>query len=159
MVALSLFWSYKTFSIKNIYFRIMTLNYKTISKCTVLCGIGCWSDCCCCFGCLSACFCVRCCCGCWRGCRCCCFCGYMLNWLPIVVAGYLSNIWHMQGGLNHLLQRINFSILGHGMWFLKNCISLLWYEEILVIGQNLFSFLHSFMENISDLTFYSIMNI
>ena len=26
------------------------------------------------------------------------------------------------GGLNHLFQRIIFSILGHGMGFLKNCI-------------------------------------
>ena len=29
---------------------------------------------------------------------------------------------HNTGGLNHLFRRIIFSILGHGKWFLKNCI-------------------------------------
>ena len=38
------------------------------------------------------------------------------------------------GGLDHLFRRINFSIPGHGMWFLKNCISFSWSEEIIVIG-------------------------
>ena len=56
----------------------------------------------------------------------------------------------LPGGLNHLFQRIIFSILGHGKWFLKNCISFSWSEEIIVIGYNLISFLHSFMENTSD---------
>ena len=34
----------------------------------------------------------------------------------------------------------------------ENCISFSWSEEIIVIGYNVVSFLHSFMENISDLT-------
>ena len=35
---------------------------------------------------------------------------------------------------------------------MKNCISFLWSEEIIVIGYNSVSFLHNFMENISVLT-------
>jgi len=31
---------------------------------------------------------------------------------------------------------------------MKNCISFLWSEEIIVIGYNLVSFLHNLMENI-----------
>ena len=37
-------------------------------------------------------------------------------------------------GLNHLFRRIFFSVHGHSKWFLKNCISFLWSEEIIVIG-------------------------
>ena len=36
------------------------------------------------------------------------------------------------GGLNHLFRRIIFSILEHGKWLLKNCISFSWSEEIIV---------------------------
>ena len=53
--------------------------------------------------------------------------------------------------MNHLFLRIIFSIHGHGKWFLKNCISFLW-SEIIVIGYNLVSFLYNFIENISVLT-------
>ena len=34
---------------------------------------------------------------------------------------------------------------GHGKWFLKNCISFLWSEEIIAIRYNLVSFLHNFI--------------
>ena len=34
-------------------------------------------------------------------------------------AGLIVNSRYYTGGLNHLFGRINFSILGHGMWFLK----------------------------------------
>ena len=53
------------------------------------------------------------------------------------------------GGFYHLFLRIIFSILGHGKGFLKNCISCLRSEEIIVIWYNL----ASFMENTSDLSF------
>ena len=56
----------------------------------------------------------------------------------------------ISGGLNDLFRRINFSILGHGRYAISE--KLKWYEEIIVIGLNLVSFLHSFIENISDLT-------
>jgi len=61
-------------------------------------------------------------------------------------------LYHPTGGLNHLFRRIIFSIHGHGKWFMKNCISFLWSEKIIVIRYNLASFLHSFRENISVLT-------
>ena len=44
------------------------------------------------------------------------------------------------GGLNHLFRRNIVCIHGHGKWFLKNCISYLWSEEIIVIGYNLVFF-------------------
>ena len=50
------------------------------------------------------------------------------------------------GGLNHLFRRIIFSIHGYGKWFLKNCISFLWSEEIIVIGFIFVSFLHNCMD-------------
>ena len=53
------------------------------------------------------------------------------------------------GGWNHLFWLIIFSIRGHGKWFLKNCISFLWFEEIIVIGYNLVSFLNNCIENFS----------
>ena len=65
-----------------------------------------------------------------------------------------SNKEPIAGGLNHLFRRIIFSI--HGQWrgkcFLKNCISFLRSEDIIVIEYNFSSFLHNFMENISVLT-------
>ena len=61
---------------------------------------------------------------------------------------YSIGVHYLSGGLNHLFRRIIFSIHGHGKWFLKNCISFLWSGEIIVIGYNLVSFLHIFMENI-----------
>ena len=56
----------------------------------------------------------------------------------------------LAGGLKNLFRRIIFSIHGHVKWFLK--IVFLCSEEIIVIGYNLVSFLHNFMENISFLT-------
>ena len=38
----------------------------------------------------------------------------------------------LAGGLNQLFRRIIFSILGHGKWYLKNCVSFSWPEEIIV---------------------------
>ena len=55
-------------------------------------------------------------------------------------------------GVESFISANHFSIHGHGQSFLKNCISFLWYEEIIVIGYNLVSFLNNFRENISDLT-------
>jgi len=57
---------------------------------------------------------------------------------------YFYHICLIPGGLNHLIRQIIFSIHGHGKWFLKNCITFLWSEEIIVIGYNLVSFLHNF---------------
>ena len=37
-------------------------------------------------------------------------------------------------GVESFISAIIFSILGHRKWFLKSCISLLWSEEIMVIG-------------------------
>ena len=45
----------------------------------------------------------------------------------------------------------SFSVSMDMVMFSKNCISLLWSEEIIVIGYNLVSFLPNFMENISVL--------
>ena len=52
----------------------------------------------------------------------------------LVISCYFPNAVLLSGGLNHLFQRISFSILGHGKLFLKNCISFSWSEEIIVIG-------------------------
>ena len=57
--------------------------------------------------------------------------------------------WSYVGGFNDLFRRIIFRIHRHGKWFLKNCISYFWSEEIIVVGYNLVSFLHNCMENIS----------
>ena len=43
-------------------------------------------------------------------------------------------LYKVAGELNHLFRRIIFSIIGHCMWFLKNCISFSWSEENIVIG-------------------------
>ena len=65
----------------------------------------------------------------------------------------------VSGGLNNLFQLIIFSIHAHGKWFLKNCISFLWSEDILVIGYNMVSFLHNFMENMSVLSVLTKRNV
>ena len=57
------------------------------------------------------------------------------------------------GGSNHLFRRIIVSIQGHGKWFLKNCFSFSWSEEIICSHWIEFGkFSSQFMENISDLT-------
>ena len=61
------------------------------------------------------------------------------------------------GGLNHLFRRIIFSFYGNGNWFLMKCILFLLSEEIIVIGYNLVSFLHNFMENISGWTKINVL--
>ena len=63
----------------------------------------------------------------------------------------LRKSMNMSGGLNHIFWKIIFSIHGYGKWFLKNCISLLWFEKIILIGYILVSFLQNCMENISVL--------
>ena len=47
------------------------------------------------------------------------------------------------------VDRIIFSIHGRGKLILKNCVSFLWFEEIIVIRYNLVNFLYNCMENIS----------
>ena len=58
----------------------------------------------------------------------------------------------IQGGLNHLFRRINFSILRHGMWFLKTCISVLLPEATLVLGFGIVSTVRNLIVNISIIT-------
>ena len=66
-------------------------------------------------------------------------------------------------GLNHLFRRIIFSNHGHGKLILKNCISCLWSEEIIVIGYNLVKCSSQFYGKYFCLQkneiFYLIMNI
>ena len=74
-----------------------------------------------------------------------------------------NKIWHwarissfgssgISRGLNQLFRRIIFSIHVHGKWFLKTCISFLWFEVSIVIGYFFVSFPHKIMENIFVLT-------
>ena len=56
------------------------------------------------------------------------------------------------GGMNHLFRRINFSILEHGMWFLKTCISVLLPEATLVLSFKIVSPVRTLTVNISIIT-------
>ena len=58
------------------------------------------------------------------------------------------------GGLNLLFRRINFSILGHGTWFLKTCISVLLPEATLVLGFKIVSPVRNLIVNNSIITQY-----
>ena len=76
------------------------------------------------------------------------------------IAGYWINkliyirfvIILLSGRLNHLFRRINFSILGHGIWFLKTCISVLLPEATLVHGFRIVFPVRNLIVNISIIT-------
>ena len=62
----------------------------------------------------------------------------------------------LTGGLNHLLRRIIFSIHGHGKWFLKSILFMVWrnYSHWIQFGK----FYSICMENISVLTKCNVLS-
>ena len=57
-----------------------------------------------------------------------------------------------KNNLNHSFRRINFSILRHGIWFLKTCILVLLPEATLVLGFKIVSPVRNLIVNISIIT-------